>query len=166
MARYRSLALSSRGGQFVPLLLMLSAVLLYTGVTQPVMETRALIFWHNEFSIWDAVRDLWDHEDYQMAVAIGLFSIAFPTLKLVALGLLWTMPMTLSFRRGFLRRVQWLSHWAMLDVLGVAILIVMVRGGSFIDARPREGVFCFCGSIVATMILTVMISRAAGKRAH
>ena len=164
MARIRSLAISRGVRIDVPLLLIASAVLLYAGITLPIVETRALIFWSDTYSVLSAVDQLWSSDEWVLAIVLGVLSIGFPALKLLMLAILWTIPMSTQWRRGLLLKIQFLSRWAMFDVFAVAILAVIVQAGEFMQARPRAGIYCFAVSIVLTMVVTLLIGRAAARR--
>ncbi len=162
-SRARSLALL-QGRLDVPIFLAASVALLYFGLTLPVVETSGFLFWHDTYSIWWALGDLWDQQEYFLASVICVFSIGFPALKLLILAFLWIGPLTSHFRRELLTHIEFLSRWAMLDVFVVAMLVVIVQAGTFMDARPREGIYCFGGSVVLSMLATLMINRATAKQ--
>jgi paraquat-inducible protein A len=165
MAASRVQSLALREGRLdILILLAASAVLLYYGVTLPVIETSAMLFWRDSYSVWWALNNFWSDNEYGLALTISVFSIAFPALKLFLLGFLWVGPLSSQFRKELLHHISFLSRWAMLDVFVVAMMVAVIQAGTIMDARPREGIYCFAGSVVITMVVSVMINRACGKQ--
>lgn len=148
----------------IPIFLAASAVLLYYGVTLPVIETSAMLFFRDSYSVWWALNNFWADGQYALALTIAVFSIAFPALKLLVMAFLWIGPLTSQFREELLHHISFLSRWAMLDVFVVALLVAFVQAGTIMDAQPREGIYCFAGSVVLTMVVSMMINRACGKQ--
>jgi paraquat-inducible protein A len=91
-----------------------------------------------------------------------VFSIVVPAAKIVALLVAW-----LRLRRGasvpsrLLRIVDGLGRWSLLDVLIVALVIVLLKSGSFTDATTAPAIYPF----IAAVFLTAYGSRAVIRRA-
>lgn len=87
------------------------------------------------------------HGNWVVALAVFVFAIALPPVKLVALIVLGTIPGRLPHKRlaRTLRAVDRLGRWGMLDVLIllVAVLLAFVQLGDVVEFQAGPGVFAF-----------------------
>ena len=146
----------------VPLALVAAAVCLTAGVTLPIMRVSRLIVFSRPISILDGVQILLADGDWLTATIIAVFSIIVPAAKIVALFLAWVRQ-----QRGapvysrLLRVVDGLGRWSLLDVRIVALVIVLLKSGSFTDATTAPAIYPF----IAAVALTACGSRAVIRRA-
>lgn len=144
--------------------LALSASLLLTGLSWPLMKSKKL-FWESSYSVWTGVVKLWESNDLVLAGVLFFFCLVFPIAKLIALGAIWFMRLAEERRDQLLHWLELLGKWSMLDVFVVAILIVLVKLGPLASVEPREGVYAFCAAIISSMLTTMYINRLA-RRSH
>jgi paraquat-inducible protein A len=146
-----------------PLALIAAALCLIAGVMLPIMRVSRLIVFSRPISIVDCVQILLADGDWTTATIIAVFSIVVPAVKIAALLLAWA-----RLRRGasvssrLLSAVDGLGRWAMLDVLVVALVIVLLKTGSFTDATTAPAIYPFIGAI----FLTAYSGRAVIRRAR
>jgi paraquat-inducible protein A len=146
----------------VPLALGAAALCLIAGVMLPIMRVSRLIVFSRPISILDGVQILVADGDWLTATIIAVFSIVVPAAKIVALFLAWVRQ-----QRGapvssrLLRVVDGLGRWSLLDVLVVAVVIVLLKSGSFTDASTAPAIYPF----IAAVALTAYGSRAVIRRA-
>lgn len=176
---------------WVPTLLALAlvtaaAVLLAAAFRYPFVESRfalALPEWipdvldlHERIRQWliregqipvgeqhlsDIVVSLASDGEWFIALAIVLFSIVFPILKIVLAALVLTFARTRPReRRVGLRVLELTSKWSMADVFIVAVVIVFFKAEGFhFEIEPRPGLYCFGASALASG-LAVTFTRA------
>jgi paraquat-inducible protein A len=97
------------------------------------------------------------------AAIIVVFSIVLPAAKIAALFVCWIrLQQGASVSPGLLSLVDQLGRWAMLDVLVVALVIVLLKSGSFTDATIAPAIYPF----LAAIFLTAYSSRAVIRRAR
>ena len=104
-------------------------------------------------TIWQGVVDLWESGTPSIAVIVLLCSIVIPLTKIV--GLLYVCS---TWRRNPAKRnsavvrfIEVIGRWSMLDVFLVAILVALVKLGSFATVAPQLGLVAFAGVVVLTM---------------
>ncbi len=159
----RSLSeLHRRQTPFVFMALIASAVLLAVGLSQQLLYTEKM-FWRNSYSVWGGILNLWDQQERALAVIIFFFSIVFPIVKLLALTIIWLMKLSDTRRKRLLHWLDVLGKWSMLDVFVVAILMVLVKLGPLAKVEARSGVYFFAGAIIASMLTTMLVDRAANR---
>ena len=113
--------------------------------------------------VWAGIVALWQQGEQLLSTLLFFFSIVFPTLKLLALAIIWFVKLSEDKRTVLLHWLGLLGKWSMLDVFVVAILIVLVKLGPFVKIEPRVGVYVFSAAIVASMLTTMHIDWLARR---
>ena len=143
----------------LPVLLFAATFSLALGLVLPLISVERLFVLSDEPSLVVMLLGLWSGGDRLLAVLVGMFSMVFPTLKLVMLHL------AAYGGEGWSRRIPaWfrvLANWSMLDVVLVALLIFAVRTSGLATAVTKPGLWFFAASAV----LTACASGLAGRRA-
>ena len=141
----------------IPILIIASSVLLYIGLTLPVMTVSKL--WEKTtFSIPSGIQNLWHEKYYFLATVIFFFSVVFPAIKLAALFMLWFLRMKEQYKKWALHWLGLLGKWSMLDVFVTAILIVAVKLGPLAKAKAESGIYYFGASIILAMAASSMMN--------
>jgi paraquat-inducible protein A len=147
----------------VPLALLGAAFCFAAGITLPIMRVSRLILFSRPISILDGVQILLSDNDWVTATIIVVFSIVLPIAKIGALFMCWVRLQQGAFVSSrLLSIVDQLGRWAMLDVLVVALVIVLLKTGSFTDATIAPAIYPF----LAAIFLTAYSSRAVLRRAR
>ena len=148
----------------VPMALLLSAALLWLGLSLPLMDAQTGILWKtwkSSYSVWAGVVALWHQDEHVLAGVVFFSSMVFPLVKLILLAGLWYVRLAEEQRSTLLGWLEALGKWSMLDVFIVAILIVLVKLGPLANVQPREGVYVFGAAILASMLTTKYIAHLA-----
>lgn len=145
----------------VLVLLLMAAVSLALGLTQPILQVEKFIFWESDYSVITGIIGLYEDGEYLLAFVIFFFSLVFPVAKLVLLLIVWRAKMSHTQRFKVLRGLSTLGKWSMLDVFAVAILVVAGKLGAVADVQPRVGVYLFAAGVVLSMLATGWIYRLA-----
>jgi paraquat-inducible protein A len=139
----------------LPLVLFAASLSFALGVVLPLIRVEKLYFFTEAPSLADIIASLWVKGDVPLAILIGLFSIAFPTLKL---GLLHVAAYAGA---GGTRRIPaWiggLSRWSMLDVVLVAIVIFAAKTSGLATAFTQPGLWFFGASVLLTASASALI---------
>ena len=128
----RALHKRGRSGRWVSLV---ACALFLTGLWLPLMSVEKWVFWDSEYSVLGGARALAEEGEGLLAGAVLLFVVVLPLARYV--GLAWFQWGTPSPRAA--RVVLFLDKWAMLDVFGLALLIVLVKIGDLAAVTPRPG---------------------------
>ena len=147
----------------IPILILLAMVFLGFGLFLPVITLKELIFWRHTFSVLTGIVSLVTEKHYFLAVIIFVFSVIFPTFKLVMLLSIWFRKMSEEERVIYLNWLSGLGKWSMLDVFVVAITIVIAKISGFASARPEIGIYFFGGSVLLAMIITMRLENLTKK---
>lgn len=145
------------------LLLLTATALLLAGLFMPVLTFKEMHWWKSTFSVISGIQNLWQEKQPILAIIILVFSVIFPTLKLIALSWLWAARLANRQRKVIIDRLELLGKWSMLDVFVVAVTVVTVKLGFMVNAHPREGIYVFASSILLTMIVMMWMHRLVNK---
>ncbi len=115
------------------------------------------------FSILGVAEELWRTGSQLLSSIIFVFSVVFPTAKLIVLWVgAWSM--LRGATSAGLRRCVWLSDklgkWSMLDVLVIAIAVVTLKqfpGG--VQVVLGSGIWFFGASVVLAMLAGAILHR-------
>lgn len=141
-----------------PLLAVLSLAATFCfalGITLPLVEVKRLYFLTDRPSLIGIVRELWSAGELLLALIIALFSLLFPTVKLVAMQLA-------ALGADLPRGAAWLkimSRWSMLDVLLVALVIFAAKTSGLATAIGLPGLWFFAASVLLTAAASTVAER-------
>lgn len=109
---------------------------------------------YSESTVWDGVTSLYQQGQWYVATVVFCASILVPLLKLIGLFLLvmkWP-PSAPKLQTGIYRVVSVIGPWAMLDVFLLAILVALVKLGTFSNVRPGLGIIPFSAVVILTLL--------------
>lgn len=138
-----------------PILLFCATVAFALGVTLPLIHVERLYFFTEEPSLVGMIASLWSGEDPLLAIVIALFSIVFPSVKLLLLHIA-----AHSGRAAHHRVPAWLrglSNWSMLDVVLVALVIFTAKTSGLAAAFTKPGLWFFALSVVLTVAVSALL---------
>jgi paraquat-inducible protein A len=114
----------------------LTTLLLFTlGLFLPLMVVEKFRFWDHEYSVWSASRRMLAEGEQVLGYAVLFFVVLLPLARLLGIVLLrWA-----RHPERFARPVLELEKWAMLDVFGLALLVVVAKIGAVASVETRIG---------------------------
>lgn len=111
----------------VAALTLSSLALLPPAVLLPIVEIEKLGHYHKS-SLLGGIGELFRAGEWGIGTVIFLFSILFPTIKLLILLDLSLVQFLKSKQRSIAYRwMEWAGRWSMLDVLLLAILVMWIK---------------------------------------
>jgi paraquat-inducible protein A len=131
-SRERRVAPASRAERWAS---VLALSLFALGLVLPLMVVEKFRFWDHEYSVLSASQRMLEEGEHVLAGAVLFFVVLLPLARLLGLVLLrWT-------RRPerYARAVFVLDKWAMLDVFGLALLVVVAKIGAVASVETRLG---------------------------
>ncbi|MEQ9020857.1 MAG: paraquat-inducible protein A [Nitratireductor sp.] len=141
----------------LPALLFIATLSFAFGIALPLLRVERLLVFTEEPSLAGLVFGLWTTGDRLLALLVGLFSIAFPTLKL---GLLHVAAYAGDgAHRALPRWLAALSNWSMLDVVLVALVIFAANTSGQAAAAAQPGLWFFAASAVLTATAAALVRR-------
>ena len=146
-----------RGSLELTAALALAALILYIPANiYPIlrMNLRGL---YTESTVWDGVVSLVNTNQLLVAAIVFLASMVIPVLKLAGLFFLvisskLRMGRRLRSRTRIYKFIDRIGPWAMLDVFLLAVLVALVKLGSWATVLPGPGLLAFAAVVVLTML--------------
>lgn len=139
------------------LLAIASYIVLWPGVTEPIMTIKASVnmfglkaeLFNETRSIWETVTSLQEQGYALVAFLIVTFSVVIPVLKGITILFTWLWPSDLRWRI-----VGAISKWSMVDVFVVGILVAFLTAKATADmqATLQEGFWWFLGFCLLSII--------------
>jgi len=142
-----------RGVQRTIALSLAALVLFIPANTLPILSISQMGH-RSESTIWGGVVELWQSGTQGIAVLVFFCSILIPLMKVLGLLYLCASYQIHSPKKysSLLRFITVIGRWSMLDVFLVAILVALVKLGTFATVEPELGIVAFAGVVVLTMI--------------
>ncbi|WP_301388739.1 paraquat-inducible protein A [Thalassolituus sp. UBA2590] len=139
------------------LLAIASYVVLWPGVTEPIMTIKASVnmfglkaeLFNETRSIWETVTSLNEQGYALVAFLIVTFSVVIPVLKGLTILFTWLWPSDLRWRV-----VAAISKWSMVDVFVVGILVAFLtaKATAEMQATLLDGFWWFLSFCILSII--------------
>jgi len=150
-----------RRGGAGPWLSLASLVLFLVGLSQPLMRVEKWQIWENEYSVLTASLAMARSGEALLGAIVLLFVVLLPLARFGALVVLrWRTP---SAR--FTRALLLVEKWAMLDVFGLALLIVLVKIGDVATVESRPGFWILLAAVALSLGDSVWLAREERRAA-
>ena len=111
--------------------------------------------------IWDGIRSLYDSGMWATATIVFMASIIIPIFKLVALLFIILTRMfdvARVERTSLLIFVDFIGRWSMLDIFLLAIMVALVKFGSFATVRADVSSYLLGAVVIFTMLASATLS--------
>lgn len=142
--------------------LSIAALALFVPANLYPIMTMQYMGLYKEVTIYDGVLSMFNDGMWFTAVIVFLASIVIPVVKIVGLLTLVILAHTkreraLAFRlHGLIDRV---GRWSMLDVFLLAIMVAMIKFGSFATVTLGVGSIVFTIVVLLTMLASALFDR-------
>ncbi len=137
------------------LVFSLTALIFYIPANIFPFMTIELYGGRNSSTIWTGITSLLEQRSYAIALVVFLASMLIPMLKLMILLYLSLSAYTGKrgkFKMQLLRFVEAIGRWSMLDIFLLAILVAMVKLGSWTTVIAEIGSGLFALVVIFTMM--------------
>jgi len=135
--------------RWLGLVLLASLALLAAGLFLPAIEINSLFFLSREFSLVESVFSFIEAGDYFLFAVTFVFSILFPTFKILTGLVLWyAADVSGPSARRLLDGLTAASKWSMLDVFIIALAVLVADGRLLTGADIRVGAIVFSASVL------------------
>ncbi|MEM9733973.1 MAG: paraquat-inducible protein A [Pseudomonadota bacterium] len=140
-------------------LLLISAATFALGITLPIVQFKRLYFFEDTPSLLNLFTGLWAEGDIWVALAILIFSMIFPALKLSLVFIAAIAPQTPLARSPLLQFAGALSRWSLMDVLLVALVIFAAKTSGLAEAMAQPGLWFYAMSALSGAAAAALIKR-------
>ena len=150
--------------RWLGLVLVGALVLLGFGLFLPAIELSSFFFLSRDFSLFEGVFSFLEAGDYFLFAVTLVFTILFPTFKILTGLVLWhAADVSGSSARSLLNGLSAASKWSMLDVFIIALVVLVADGRLLSGADVRVGAIVFSVSVLASTWAVRRLSLLANK---
>lgn len=139
-------------------LLLLASISFGLGISLPIVQFKKLYFFEENPSIISLIKGLWTDGSMAIAIAILLFSILFPIIKLTIVFMAAYAPASMIARSGSARLASALAKWSMMDVLLVALVIFAAKTSGIATAFAQVGIWFYGMSAISGALASSLLS--------
>jgi len=143
----------------VPGLLLLSLLSLIAAIEFPFLRISEFLLEGNSFSIFRSFLALWTADARTLSLVILAFLIVCPLLSTGASVVIWFGKFSPALRGRWESMMELLSHWSMLDVFGLALLIFLFEGDALINTTVQPGLFAVASAIAISLAASAIVNR-------
>jgi len=129
-------------------------ILLGLGFDLPLMEVKKWLFWKREYSLFTGVDELASDGRWFLALAIALFVMLAPTVKLLGYMILRFIRRKGTGRKPLEWMVLQLNRWSMAEVFVLALLVATVKIGKLLELTPGPGLWCLLAGVVLSALVS------------
>jgi paraquat-inducible protein A len=133
----------------------LTALIFYVPANMFPFLTMEIYGNRNSATIWDGVEALMHSGSWTVAIIVFLASILIPFLKLAILFYLAvtvTTEKNNSFKMQLHTIVDNIGRWSMLDIFLLAIMVSVMKLGTWTSVEPEVGSLFFALVVIFTML--------------
>lgn len=135
-------------------------VLYFPANVYPLMTMQYSGTYHYT-TIWDGIRTLYDENMLITATIVLMASIIIPVFKLLSLFIIIITEyfnVAYAIRTSLLALVDYIGRWSMLDIFLVAIMVALVKFGSFATVSADSGTYLLGCVVILTMLASASLS--------
>ena len=130
------------------LTLILSLLLIITGLFLPAISVSSFYFFSREYSLIGGIVTMYEEGQVWLAGFIFTFTVILPLLKIVlSLSALATVKTEPILTRKIVAALSGVSKWSMLDVFALALVVVIINGKILSSSQLELGIGIFAAGV-------------------
>jgi paraquat-inducible protein A len=113
-------------------------------------------------TIWDGINSLYEDGMWTTATIVFMASVIIPVFKLLALFFIIVadlLNVAFNSRTSLLALVDFIGRWSMLDIFLVAIMVALIKFGSFATVSAEIGTYLLGGVVILTMLASASLTQ-------
>lgn len=139
----------------------LTALVLYVPANIYPFMTMKYSGQYHHTTIWDGIRTLYEEDMLITGTIVFMASMIIPVFKLLALLIIIITDyfnVAYNLRISLLALVDYIGRWSMLDIFLVAIMVALVKFGSFATVTAGTATYLFGCVVILTMLASASLS--------
>ena len=140
-------------GWFIGVLLIGSLITLFASIGLPFLKINQFLLSSNSYNIFETIRAVFSQHQYIVAIMLAVFLILLPTIRVLITILLWFSACSLARRLYWIRKVNIIARWSMIDVFGLSLVLIILEGHDLIRTDVQAGTYLLVIAIVLTVVL-------------
>jgi len=144
------------------LALALTALALYVPANLYPMMTMQYMGTYRTTTIWQGVTSLFETNMWITGSIVLMASIIIPLFKILSMTIIAMSALTGKGKvaaSSLLKFIIFIGRWSMIDVFLVALMVALVKFGSFATVTAGTGSYLFAGVVVFTMLSSTTFNK-------
>jgi len=137
----------------IPILAIISGVALVESLHADFLQIHQVFFVSRSYSIYILGQLLQSMQLWVLLTILVSTLGVFPLLRLVLLLGVWMIPMRIGMHRKMRTVIDSISRWCMLDVFGLALLLIATEGKELVKTEVLSGLYVVVVAICLSYIL-------------
>jgi paraquat-inducible protein A len=137
-----------------------AAIFLYIPANLYPFMTMKYVGVYKEATIWDGIQSIYDSGMWITASIVFMASVIIPIFKLIALFFIIVTTyfnVAKNARTALLVLIDIIGRWSMLDIFLVAIMVALVKFGSFATVTANVASYLFGFVVIFTMLASATL---------
>jgi uncharacterized paraquat-inducible protein A len=142
-------------GWCIGVLLITSIIALCAAVGFPFLEINQFLMSSYSYDIYEVIKAVYDLHQPIVGTMLFAFLIVMPSVRVLGTTLLWFAACRLHRRLACVRILNIFARWSMLDVFGLALILILTEGQDMVKTDVGAGAYLLVLAIVTTVVLPV-----------
>ena len=135
------------------MLLIGSLITLFASIGFPFLKINQFLLSSNSYNIFETISAVFSQHQRLVAVMLAVFLVLFPFVRVLSTILLWFSVCSLRRRLYWIRKINIIARWSMIDVFGLSLVLIILEGHDLIRTDVKSGTFVLVLAIVLTVVL-------------
>jgi uncharacterized paraquat-inducible protein A len=122
-------------------ILAIEAIILYCGVTVPLVDVRHFWIFEEQQSVIQILITFYQHDEFFLLIVVSVMGVILPFLKLIFRGI---------ELEGNI--INFISRFSSLDIFLIAILVFVGKTISVVDVSLSSGFYFLCTGIIMGLV--------------
>ena len=140
-------------GWIVPVLVVISAIALIEALHASFLRITQLFMVSRSYSVSEILQLLQEQKHWILLVVMAGPLAVFPLFRLLLVLISWVVPMGATAHHKFRSIIDSISRWCMLDVFGLALLLVTTEGKDLVKTEIQNGLYIVVVAIALSYLL-------------
>ena len=140
-------------GWFIGVLLIAAVIALFAAIGFPFLEINQFFLSGYSYDIFESIRAVFNQNQPVVATMLAAFLIVTPSIRVIGTILLWFGACRLGRRLAYVRVLNIFARWSMIDVFGLALILILTEGQDMIRTDVDAGAYMLVAAIALTVVL-------------
>jgi len=140
-------------GWVVPLLVAISAIALVEALHATFLRISQLLLVSRSYSVSEIMYLLQEQQRWVLLVVMVGTLAVFPLFRLFLVLISWIVPMHITTHLRIRSIIDSVSRWCMLDVFGLALLLITTEGKELVKTEIQNGLYIVVVAIALSYLL-------------
>ncbi|MDG2292211.1 MAG: paraquat-inducible protein A [Phycisphaerales bacterium] len=140
-------------GWLIGVLLIAAMIALFAAIGFPFLEINQAFLSGYSYDIFETIKAVFNQNQPVVGTMLAAFLIVTPCIRVLGTIFLWFGACRLGRRLACVRILNIFARWSMIDVFGLALILILTEGQEMIKTDVHSGAYILVAAIVLTVVL-------------